>query len=38
MNAPVDGGRLLWQGADWDFATLERIHDACAQVATGDTN
>jgi stage V sporulation protein R len=36
MNAPVDGGRLLWQGADWDFATLERIHDACAQVATGE--
>jgi stage V sporulation protein R len=23
----------LYEGADWDFATLQRIHDACEQVA-----
>jgi len=36
MNAPVDAARLLWEGADWDFPMLQRIHDACAQVATGE--
>ena len=29
-------GRLLFQGAEWDFDTLRRIHDACAEVATGE--
>ena len=28
--------RLLFEGAEWDFATLRRIHDACAEVATGE--
>jgi len=28
--------RLLYSGADWDFATLRRIHDACAVVAERD--
>src|ERR1700753_2278547 len=23
----------LFEGADWDFATLQRIHDACEQIA-----
>src|SRR5271170_1765009 len=23
----------LFEGADWDFATLQRIHDACEEVA-----
>ncbi|MFM2151542.1 MAG: hypothetical protein RLZZ187_3848 [Pseudomonadota bacterium] len=28
--------RLLFEGADWDFDTLARIHDACAEIATGE--
>jgi stage V sporulation protein R len=32
MSAALDD-RLLYQGADWDFVTLRRIHDACAEVA-----
>jgi stage V sporulation protein R len=27
---------LLFEGAEWDFATLRRIHDACAEIATGE--
>jgi spore cortex formation protein SpoVR/YcgB (stage V sporulation) len=23
----------LFEGADWDFATLQRIHDACEEIA-----
>ena len=23
----------LFEGADWDFQTLQRVHDACEQVA-----
>ncbi|HZF75400.1 MAG TPA: SpoVR family protein [Acetobacteraceae bacterium] len=30
MTAPG----LLFQGSDWDFATLGRIHDACEEIAT----
>ena len=26
----------LFQGADWDFATLQRAHDACAEIAKRD--
>jgi stage V sporulation protein R len=26
----------LFDGADWDFATLQRIHDACEEVAVDD--
>src|SRR6266513_4390067 len=26
----------LFQGADWDFLTLQRIHDACEGIATND--
>src|SRR4249919_2751334 len=28
--------QLLFQGADWDFHTLQRITDACEEVALGD--
>ncbi|MBY5841378.1 SpoVR family protein [Rhizobium leguminosarum] len=28
--------RLLFEGADWDFATLQRIHDACEKIALGE--
>jgi stage V sporulation protein R len=24
----------LFEGADWDFSTLQRVHDACAEIAT----
>ena len=26
----------LYTGAEWDFRTLQRIHDACAEVALGE--
>ncbi len=26
-------GERLFEGADWDFQTLQRIHDACEEVA-----
>ncbi len=26
----------LYQGADWDFQTLQRIHDACAEIAKSE--
>ena len=26
-------GERLFEGADWDFQTLQRIHDACEQIA-----
>ena len=25
--------QLLFQGADWDFPTLQRIYDACEEIA-----
>jgi stage V sporulation protein R len=27
---------LLFAGADWDFSTIQRIHDACEQVARSE--
>lgn len=33
MNAPVSPDLLLYEGADWDFGTLMRIHDACEEIA-----
>jgi stage V sporulation protein R len=27
---------VLFQGADWDFATLQRIHDACETIAEAE--
>ncbi|MGO4711728.1 SpoVR family protein [Bradyrhizobium sp. 2TAF24] len=29
-------GSLLFRGADWDFQTLQRIHDACEDIALGE--
>ena len=31
MNAP--SFERLYQGADWDFSTIQRIHDACEEIA-----
>ena len=28
--------QLLFQGADWNFPTLQRIHDACEAIAHDD--
>jgi len=28
----MTAGRLF-EGADWDFSTLQRIHDACETIA-----
>jgi spore cortex formation protein SpoVR/YcgB (stage V sporulation) len=36
MSATAEAGRLLFRGADWDFDTLQRIHDACGEIATGE--
>lgn len=27
---------LLFEGADWDFQTLQNIHDACQEIAIGE--
>jgi stage V sporulation protein R len=35
MTAAVATGRLF-DGADWDFSTLRRIHDACEEIALGE--
>jgi len=29
-------GSLLFRGADWDFQTLQRVHDACEEIALGE--
>ena len=29
----MTAGKRLFQGADWDFATLQRVHDACEVIA-----
>ncbi len=29
-------GRLLYQGADWDFPTIQRIHAAIEEIALGE--
>ena len=28
----------LFEGADWDFSTLQRIHDACEKIAIATPN
>jgi spore cortex formation protein SpoVR/YcgB (stage V sporulation) len=33
MTAPPE---LLFQGADWDFLTLQRIHGACEEIARSE--
>src|SRR3954462_12427591 len=32
----VESGTRLFDGADWDFKTIQRIHDACEAIAIGD--
>jgi spore cortex formation protein SpoVR/YcgB (stage V sporulation) len=32
----MSSGKLLFEGADWDFQTLQRIHDACQEIAVGE--
>jgi stage V sporulation protein R len=32
----MSAGKRLFQGADWDFATLQRVHDACEVIAEGE--
>jgi stage V sporulation protein R len=27
---------LLFEGADWDFQKLQRIHDACGEIARSE--
>jgi stage V sporulation protein R len=42
MTSPVTGsktstnGGRLFQGGDWDFAILQRVHDACDEIARSD--
>jgi stage V sporulation protein R len=31
-----DPAALLYQGADWNFATIQRVHDACEEIALGE--
>jgi len=26
----------LFEGADWNFATLQRVHDACEEIARNE--
>jgi spore cortex formation protein SpoVR/YcgB (stage V sporulation) len=33
MTAPAE---RLFQGSDWDFSTLQRIHDACEEIARAE--
>ena len=35
MNAHPPGS-LLFEGRDWDFDTLRRIHDAIEEIAVGE--
>ncbi|MDQ0132744.1 spore cortex formation protein SpoVR/YcgB (stage V sporulation) [Neorhizobium galegae] len=35
-QAAMQKDRLLFEGADWDFSTLQRIHDACEEIAIGE--
>jgi len=35
MSITLDD-RMLYQGAEWDFTTLRRIHDACEEIALGE--
>ena len=32
----TDTMERLFTGADWDFATLQRLHDACETIAVGE--
>jgi spore cortex formation protein SpoVR/YcgB (stage V sporulation) len=32
----ANSAERLYEGADWDFATLQRIHDACEKIAKSE--
>ncbi len=36
MSLAIERPGLLFEGAEWDFATLRRINDACEEVALGE--
>ena len=36
MSDAATEDRLLFKGADWDFGTIQRIHDACEEIALGE--
>ncbi|MGY6568969.1 MAG: SpoVR family protein, partial [Salinarimonas sp.] len=37
QTAPVTQEKpRLYEGADWDFETIQRIHDACEEIAIGE--
>jgi spore cortex formation protein SpoVR/YcgB (stage V sporulation) len=37
MNVMTTGSaRLLYEGADWDFGTIQRVYDAIERIATGE--
>ncbi len=36
MMQPSGGGNLLFTGKDWDFSTIQRIHDAVEKIAIGE--
>jgi spore cortex formation protein SpoVR/YcgB (stage V sporulation) len=36
MTADGGFGRLLYQGADWDFGTIQRVHAAIEEIAYGE--
>ena len=29
-------GRPLFEGADWEFGTIQRVHDAIEEIAVGE--
>ena len=36
MSSAIKSGRLLFDGADWDFSTIQRINDAVEEIAIGE--
>src|SRR6201986_5427330 len=36
MSLTINSGTLLFENADWDFATIQRINDAVEEIAIGE--
>jgi stage V sporulation protein R len=36
VTAKPASGALIYEGAEWDFETLRRAHDACEEIAIGE--
>jgi stage V sporulation protein R len=36
MSTTFRSGRLLYEGADWEFSTIQRCHDAIQEIATSE--